>query len=114
MSAILERRICRRNCGVEYKVEAGAEFCITPPLFDIALLETFLKRTEHRHIPTIASIWPLTSARNAEFMRDELRISVPQNVINRMARIEDVELPAPKASPLRVKCWSSCDPLCRV
>ena len=61
----------------EYKVEAGAEYCITQPVFDLALLETFLRRVEHCRIPVLAGIWPLTSLRNAEFMKNELRISVP-------------------------------------
>ncbi len=70
----------------EYKVEAGAEFGITQPVFDLDLLETFLKRIEHCRIPVIAGIWPLTSVRNAEFMKNELRIAVPDNLLDRMAR----------------------------
>ena len=69
----------------EYKVEAGAEFCITQPVFDLRLLEEFLKRIEGFRIPVIAGIWPLTSLRNAEFMRNDLRVSVPDETIARMA-----------------------------
>ena len=50
------------------------------------LLEDFLKRVEHCKIPVVAGIWPLSSARNAEFMRDELRISIPDGIYNRMLR----------------------------
>ncbi len=52
-----------------YKVEAGAEYAITQPVFDMRLLEAFLKRVEQFRIPVIAGIWPLVSLRNAEFMR---------------------------------------------
>ena len=67
------------------KVEAGAEFCITQPVFDQRLLETFLRRIEAFRIPVIAGIWPLTSLRNAEFMKNELRVSMPDEIMARMA-----------------------------
>src|SRR5208282_919246 len=43
----------------EYKVEAGAEYAVTQPVFDVSLLETFLRRIAHCRIPVIAGIWPL-------------------------------------------------------
>jgi methionine synthase I (cobalamin-dependent)/5,10-methylenetetrahydrofolate reductase len=69
----------------EYKVEAGAEYAVTQPVFDLALLESFLRRIEHCHIPVVAGIWPLVSVRNAEFMKNELRVSVPDSILQRMA-----------------------------
>src|SRR5437764_1754820 len=70
----------------EYKVEAGAEYAVTQPVFDLGLLEIFLKRIEHCRIPVVAGIWPLVSVRNAEFMKNELRVSVPDAVLERIAR----------------------------
>jgi len=70
----------------EYKVEAGAEYVVTQPVFDLSLLENFLRRIEHCRIPVVAGIWPLVSARNAEFMKNELRVSVPDEILNRMTR----------------------------
>jgi methionine synthase I (cobalamin-dependent)/5,10-methylenetetrahydrofolate reductase len=75
----------------EYKVEAGAEFAVTQPVFDLSLLENFLKRIEHCRIPVIAGIWPLVSARNAEFMKNELRVSVPDSILERMTRAASPE-----------------------
>lgn len=75
----------------EYKVEAGAEYAVTQPVFDLNLLEEFLRRIEHCRIPVVAGIWPLSSARNAEFMRDELRISVPDSIYNRMLKAANAE-----------------------
>ena len=69
----------------EYKVEAGAECAVTQPVFDLNLLEAFLRRIEHCKIPVIAGIWPLVSVRNAEFMKNELRVSVPDSILERMA-----------------------------
>jgi len=75
----------------EYKVQAGAEYVVTQPVFDISLLENFLKRIEHCRIPVIAGIWPLVSVRNAEFMKNELRVSVPDEILNRMSRVASPE-----------------------
>jgi 5,10-methylenetetrahydrofolate reductase len=89
---------CAANPGVpdiehelrryHYKVEAGAEYSITQPVFDLRLLEEFLKRTEDCRIPVIAGIWPLTSLRNAEFMKNDLRVSMPEEIMARMAQCE--------------------------
>jgi methionine synthase I (cobalamin-dependent)/5,10-methylenetetrahydrofolate reductase len=68
-----------------YKVEAGAEFCITQPVFDLSLLEQFLRRLESFRIPVIAGIWPLTSLRNAEVLKNDLRVSMPDTILRRMA-----------------------------
>lgn len=75
-----------------YKVEAGAEYAITQPVFDLRLLEAFLKRIEGFRIPIIAGIWPLTSLRNAEFMKNDLRVSVPDSILSRMAQASTPEL----------------------
>jgi homocysteine S-methyltransferase len=75
----------------EFKVEAGAEYVVTQPVFDLRLLEVFLRRIEHCRIPVIAGIWPLVSVRNAEFMKNELRVSVPDSILDRMARAQTPE-----------------------
>jgi len=75
----------------EYKVQAGAEYAVTQPVFDLRLLEDFLRRIEHCRIPVVAGIWPLVSARNAEFMKNELRVSVPDEIIARMSAATTAE-----------------------
>ncbi len=72
----------------EWKIQAGAEYVVTQPVFDLGLLEKFLRRTEQFKIPLIAGIWPLTSYRNAEFMVNELRVPVPEHYMERM-RVAD-------------------------
>ncbi len=74
-----------------FKVEAGAEYAITQPVFDLRLLEDFLKRIEPHRIPVIAGIWPLTSLRNAEFMKNDLRVSMPEEIMLRMASADTPE-----------------------
>jgi len=60
-------------------------------VFDIAILESFLKRIDHCRIPVIAGIWPLVSARNAEFMKNELRVSIPDPIIARISAAPNAE-----------------------
>ncbi len=72
----------------QWKVEAGAEYVVTQPVFDLDLLEQFLKRIEPLKIPVICGIWPLTSYRNAEFMVNELRVPVPDPFMERMRKAD--------------------------
>ena len=74
----------------EWKVEAGAEYAITQPVFDVAQLKRFLKRIEHCRIPIVPGIWPLTSFRNAEFLNNEVPgVDVPPKILERMRKCED-------------------------
>jgi homocysteine S-methyltransferase len=73
-----------------WKVEAGAEYAITQPTFDVAQLKNFLKRIEHCRIPVIAGIWPLVSYRNAEFLANEVPgVVVPDRILERMSKVSD-------------------------
>ena len=73
-----------------WKVEAGAEFAVTQPVFDASQLENFLRRTEGARVPIVAGIWPLVSHRNAEFLANEVPgVSVPVQVIDRMRQASD-------------------------
>ncbi len=87
-----------------WKVEAGAEYAITQPVFDLTLLETFLKRIESFRIPVIAGIWPRTSLRNAEFMKNDLRVSMPEEIMLRMAQCITLKPRALKVSSSPAKC----------
>jgi methionine synthase I (cobalamin-dependent)/5,10-methylenetetrahydrofolate reductase len=74
----------------EWKVDAGAEYAITQPVFDVGQLERFVASIEHVRIPVIAGIWPLVSARNAEFLANEVPgVVVPNTVIARMRRASE-------------------------
>jgi homocysteine S-methyltransferase len=74
-----------------YKVEAGAEYVITQAVFDLRLLEEFLERIKEHRIPAIAGIWPLTSLRNAEYMKNDLRVAMPEEIMLRMAQADTPE-----------------------
>ncbi len=84
----IEKEIAR----FEWKVEAGAEFAITQPVFDVDALLRFLDRIRHVRIPILAGIWPLASYRNAEFMNNEVPgVHVPADVLERMRRADTKE-----------------------
>jgi homocysteine S-methyltransferase len=69
----------------EWKVEAGAEYAITQPVFDTDQLKRFLDMIPHVRIPIVAGIWPLISFRNAEFMHNEVPgVNVTPEILERM------------------------------
>lgn len=75
---------------LDWKIEAGAEYIVTQPVFDLKVFEEFMKRVEHYKIPVIAGIWPLTSLRNAEFMNNEVPgCDVPVEILKRMRKVKD-------------------------
>ncbi len=77
----MERELNR----LAWKVDAGAEFAITQPIFDVPGFEVFLQSVEGHGIPIIAGIWPLRSLRGAEFLANEVPgVVVPEFVLNRM------------------------------
>ena len=72
---------------LDWKIEAGAEYMITQPVFDIRILERFMRRIEGVNVPLICGIWPLVSYRNAEFMNNEVPgASVPSEIMERMRK----------------------------
>lgn len=74
------------------KVEAGAEFIITQPVFAVEPLLKFLDEIQELHIPVFAGIWPLASYRNAEFMKNEVPgVVVPDDIMQRMEKADTKE-----------------------
>lgn len=70
-----------------WKVEAGAEYAITQPVFDAEQLLRFIEEIKKREIwiPIVPGIWPLISVRNAEFLANEVPgVVIPKEVIDRM------------------------------
>jgi homocysteine S-methyltransferase len=74
----------------DFKVDAGAEYAITQPVFDVSQVLRFLRQTGSSHIPVVAGIWPLVSARNAEFLANEVPgVMVPPAILDRMRKASD-------------------------
>lgn len=82
----MERELSRYR----WKVEAGADYAVTQPVFDIDALDRFLDRLPGRRIPVLAGIWPLQSLKNAEFLNTEVPgVKVADRVMDRMAAAGD-------------------------
>lgn len=87
----------------EWKVEAGAQYAITQPVFDTDQLRQFLKRIEHVRIPIIAGIWPLVSYRNAEFLHNEVPgVRVTPSIMDRMRTASAISKEAGRDEGLRI------------
>jgi len=73
-----------------WKVDAGAEFAVTQPVFDVDQLAQFIRSAERYQLPVVAGLWPLVSLRNAEFLANEVPgITVPERVLTRMRKAQD-------------------------
>jgi homocysteine S-methyltransferase len=78
-----------------YKVEAGAEFVVTRPIFDVRVFERVLPRLAEARLPIVAGVFPFESARNAEFMANEVPgVHVPDALIERMRRADSADAAA--------------------
>jgi methionine synthase I (cobalamin-dependent)/5,10-methylenetetrahydrofolate reductase len=74
---------------LEYKVEAGAEFAVTTPVFDVATFDRLRGPLERAGLPVVVGLWPFGSALNAEFMANEVPgVRVPESVVERMRRAD--------------------------
>lgn len=94
----------------EWKIEAGAEYAITQPVFDIEQLREFLKRIEHCRIPIIAGIWPLVSFRNAEFLHNEVPgVRVTPEIMERMRAASAISKEAGRDEGLKIARESLAD-----
>jgi 5,10-methylenetetrahydrofolate reductase len=74
----------------EWKAEAGAEYAVTTPVFDLAALDGMLARVERLRVPVLARVLALPSFENAEFLSNEVPGSfVPDNLLERMRRASE-------------------------
>ena len=93
----------REDRRFRFKVEAGAEFAVTQPVFDPELLLDFLDRHPDHAIPVVAGIWPLVSLGNAEFLANEVPgVVVPERVLARMRAAEARGPEAAREEGLRI------------
>jgi methionine synthase / methylenetetrahydrofolate reductase(NADPH) len=87
----------------EWKIEAGAEYAITQPVFDTQQLRDFLKAIETFRIPIVAGIWPLVSFRNAEFLHNEVPgVQVTPDIMERMRNASAISKEAGRDEGLKI------------
>jgi methionine synthase I (cobalamin-dependent)/5,10-methylenetetrahydrofolate reductase len=88
---------------LEYKLEAGADFAITQPVFDMAELDPFLALTRKHGTPVIAGVLAFPSLRHAEFLANEAPdVSVPEHVVERMRRADARGADAAREEGIRI------------
>ena len=81
----------------KYKLEAGADFVMTQPIYDVEAYQRFFDLVGPIKVPVIMGIWPLVSLRNAEFLKNEVPgVSVPDWVISEMEKAGDSKIEATK------------------
>lgn len=95
----LDREISR----YAWKVDAGADFAVTQPVFDPEHLQRFIERTVQWRLPILAGIWPLVSQRDAEFLANEVPgVYVPPEIIQRMSEAQQRGRDAAAAEGLQI------------
>ena len=73
-----------------YKIEAGANFAITQPIYDLDSYQRFFDKFGDCPIPIVMGIWPLVSLRNAEFLKNEVPgVEIPDHIIAEMEKAGD-------------------------
>ena len=75
------------------KIDAGAEYVMTQPVFDADTLLRFMDITsKYKQIPVVAGIWPLVSLKNALFLKNEVPgVEIPDRIIERMEKANTKE-----------------------
>ncbi len=88
---------------LKWKVDAGTDFVITQPVFDPERLHAFLKRPPRASVPIVASLRPLTSLREAEFLHNEVPgVYIPDAIMARMAAAQEDGEEAARSEGVRI------------
>jgi homocysteine S-methyltransferase len=75
---------------LEYKVEAGAEFIMTPPILDLDAFDHALPKLRQSGLPILAGVVALDSVRQAEFLSSEVAgLQMPDSVLERLRAADD-------------------------
>ena len=77
---------------LERKLAAGAQYVMTQPVFDAALVAHIAKRTASYGVPIFLGVWPLMNGRQADFLHNEVPgIVIPESVRAGMVGKDGVE-----------------------
>ncbi|MDP5273357.1 bifunctional homocysteine S-methyltransferase/methylenetetrahydrofolate reductase [Chengkuizengella axinellae] len=77
---------------LERKIEAGADYIMTQPVYDAGLIKAVFESTKHLNIPIFIGIMPLASGRNAEYLHNEVPgIQLSDEVRKRMSGLSGEE-----------------------
>lgn len=86
------RQIDTQVKRLERKIAAGAQYVMTQPVFDRALVRTVAEKTQHFGVPIFMGVWPLLNGRQSEFLHNEVPgIIIPDPIRERMRGLEKAE-----------------------
>jgi homocysteine S-methyltransferase len=75
---------------LDYKVKAGAEFIMTPPIFDLEAFDLVLDRLRQSGLPILAGLIALESLRQAEFASSEVPgVRITDRILERLRHAAD-------------------------
>ena len=93
------------------KVISGGRFIQTQAVFDVAMFIEFIEAVTHFHIPVIAGIIPIRSARNAHFMNNTIPgIKIPEDMVKRM---ESAANPQKEGMKIAAEIIHAIKPICQ-
>jgi len=73
-----------------HKVEAGAEYLVTPPIFDIEAFGPLLERLRGTGLPILAGLAVIDGLRHAEFLASEVvGVKIPETIFERLRQATD-------------------------
>ncbi|GMA61418.1 bifunctional homocysteine S-methyltransferase/methylenetetrahydrofolate reductase [Alicyclobacillus fastidiosus] len=91
------------------KVEAGADYVMTQPVYDERTMEQVASATRDLGVPVMIGVMPLTSLRNAEFLHHQVPgITIPDHVLERMRDVSVEEAPDVGFEIARELCDTAC------
>jgi homocysteine S-methyltransferase len=97
---------------LHYKLEAGAEFVVTHPIFDPGDLARFVERAGGIPVPVLAGICPIESFRHAEFLANEVPgLRVPAPFLQRLERADDEGRAADEGRAIAVEIAAAVRPM---
>lgn len=83
------RRLETAVARLERKVEAGADYIMTQPVYDVETIIAIREATQHIQVPIFIGVMPITSSRNAEFLHNEVPgIKIADSIRQRIKRYE--------------------------
>jgi homocysteine S-methyltransferase len=92
----------------EWKVDAGADYVITRPVFDVATFERLRPRLEASGLPVVLSLRPFESVLDAEYLANEAPgVRVPSEMVDRMRRASSVDAAATEGVTIATEIGSA-------
>lgn len=89
------RHLDRAVARMEKKIESGADYFMSQPIYSVEQIEEVYEATKHIDKPIYIGIMPLTSSKNAQFLHNEVPgIKLTEEILSRMENCGDDKIRA--------------------